>query len=184
MPKANERDIYEVRPWLNDDVQNREGLKKIVEGGGSDITVEAVTFTENGTFTAPSGKAYSPVTVNVAGGSSDFSTAEVTLNLTLPEGVTADVEYLATCLLPYPDLITAPPYTSEFINAENHVVVLPMYQGKAYFLMPAANANDVSYIITDPSDVVLSGSVVFDEQSQLFYVTGDCTITATLALGE
>ena len=35
-------------------------------GGGGGVTVEALTATENGTYTAPSGKAYSPVTVNVA----------------------------------------------------------------------------------------------------------------------
>ena len=33
--------------------------------GGSSITVEPLTVTQNGTTTAPSGKAYSPVTVNV-----------------------------------------------------------------------------------------------------------------------
>ena len=34
-------------------------------GGGSGITVEPITITQNGTTTAPDGKAYSPVTVNV-----------------------------------------------------------------------------------------------------------------------
>ena len=34
-------------------------------GGGSSVTVEPLTVTSNGTQTAPSGKAYSPVTVNV-----------------------------------------------------------------------------------------------------------------------
>ena len=34
-------------------------------GGGSSITVEALTATENKTYTAPEGKAYSPATVNV-----------------------------------------------------------------------------------------------------------------------
>lgn len=34
-------------------------------GGGSDITVEPLSVTENDTYTAPSGKAYSPVMVNV-----------------------------------------------------------------------------------------------------------------------
>ena len=78
MPKANDRNIYEERPWLNDDVQNRTVLRQIV-GGGSDITVEEVTFTENGDYTAPAGKAYSPVHVDVAGGSSDFSTVTLTV---------------------------------------------------------------------------------------------------------
>ena len=36
-------------------------------GGGSSVTVEPLTVTENGTTTAPSGKAYNPVTVDVPG---------------------------------------------------------------------------------------------------------------------
>lgn len=39
--------------------------KKLNGGGGGDITVESLSVTENGTYTAPSGKAYSPVTVEV-----------------------------------------------------------------------------------------------------------------------
>ena len=34
-------------------------------GGGGDITVESLSVTQNDTYTAPSGKAYSPVVVNV-----------------------------------------------------------------------------------------------------------------------
>lgn len=34
-------------------------------GGGGDITVESLSVTENGTYTAPSGKAYTPVSVAV-----------------------------------------------------------------------------------------------------------------------
>ena len=45
---------------------NREYIKAVVEeAGGGDITVEALSVTENNTYTAPEGKAYSPVTVNV-----------------------------------------------------------------------------------------------------------------------
>jgi len=42
----------------------------IVEGG--DITTQALTVTENGTYTAPAGKAYSPVTVNVPHGGDEY----------------------------------------------------------------------------------------------------------------
>ena len=38
-----------------------------IGGGGSSVTVEELSVTENGTYTAPTGKAYSPVTVNVSG---------------------------------------------------------------------------------------------------------------------
>ena len=41
--------------------------KKLNEGSGGDITVEGLSVTENKTYTAPSGKAYSPVVVNVPG---------------------------------------------------------------------------------------------------------------------
>lgn len=36
--------------------------------GGGSVTVESLNVTQNGTYTAPTGKAYSPVTVNVSGG--------------------------------------------------------------------------------------------------------------------
>ena len=50
-------------------------------GGGSGITIEPITITQNGTTTAPSGKAYSPITVNVA--------KEVVLRVpVLPDGFT------------------------------------------------------------------------------------------------
>ena len=39
------------------------------EGGGSSVTVESLSVTANGTYTAPTGKAYSPVDVSVSGSS-------------------------------------------------------------------------------------------------------------------
>ena len=52
-------------------------------GGGSGITVEPIIITQNGTTTAPSGKAYSPITVNVA--------KEVVLSVpVLPDGFTIE----------------------------------------------------------------------------------------------
>lgn len=42
-------------------------MGKKAGGGGGGVTVEPLTVTENGTYTAPSGKAYSPVTVGVQG---------------------------------------------------------------------------------------------------------------------
>lgn len=52
-------------------------------GGGPGITVEPITITQNGTTTAPSGKAYSPITVNVP--------KEVVLSVpVLPDGFTIE----------------------------------------------------------------------------------------------
>lgn len=41
-------------------------LGKQAGGGGGGVTVEPLSVSENGTYTAPSGKAYSPVTVDVS----------------------------------------------------------------------------------------------------------------------
>lgn len=48
----------------------------IQTGGGSSVTVEALSVTQNGTYTAPTGTAYSPVTVNVSGGTDTLSALE------------------------------------------------------------------------------------------------------------
>lgn len=42
-------------------------LDNYSEGSGTSITIESLSVTENGTYTAQTGKAYSPVTVNVSG---------------------------------------------------------------------------------------------------------------------
>lgn len=49
--------------------QMAAAIEAIPTGGGVDV--EALSVTQNGTYTAPTGKAYSPVTVNVSGGGGD-----------------------------------------------------------------------------------------------------------------
>lgn len=82
-----------------------------MQGGGPSVTVEPLTVTQNGTTTAPSGKAYSPVTTNVPNsyGASDEGkvvnngalvaqtahapvTANGTIDTTLYNSVPVDVE--------------------------------------------------------------------------------------------
>ena len=63
-------------------------LAKAIGGGsGPSVTVEALTATENKVYTAPEGKAYNPVTVNVSG-DIDIETLTVTENgtVTAPSG--------------------------------------------------------------------------------------------------
>lgn len=56
-------------------------------GGGSSVTVEALTATENKTYTAPEGKAYSPVTVNVSGGGATEYNITCMVNYELSQSV-------------------------------------------------------------------------------------------------
>lgn len=52
---------------------------------GGDVDVEALSVTANGTYTAPTGKAYSPVTVNVSGGWGEPLPMAVTASSTFPQ---------------------------------------------------------------------------------------------------
>ena len=48
-----------------EELQDKTFAEATSGGGGSGITGKRITITQNGTTTAPSGKAYSPITVNV-----------------------------------------------------------------------------------------------------------------------
>lgn len=62
-------------------------------GGGSSVTVEPLTVTENGTTTAPSGKAYSPVTVNVPTPTPSLQSKSVTVTQNGTQSITPDSGY-------------------------------------------------------------------------------------------
>lgn len=69
--------------WLGDNI------------GGGDVTVEPLSATQNGTYTAPSGKAYSPVTVNVSGGVGDNTAETITGTMANPFGEHTAAEIIA-----------------------------------------------------------------------------------------
>ena len=66
------------------------------QGGGSSIQVDSPSVTQNGTYTAQAGHAYSPVTVNVSGGGSDDLKKLVENSITsvvVPSGTTIIRDY-------------------------------------------------------------------------------------------
>lgn len=58
------------------DLYNLVLSAKLTKGEGGDISVDSLSVTENGTYTAPSGHAYSPVTVSVPQPSGSISITE------------------------------------------------------------------------------------------------------------
>lgn len=123
----------------------------ISEGGP---TVEALNVTENGTY-SEEGKAYSPVVVNVAGGSSDFSTAEVTIkNSTLSD---VNIQVASIALGSITTYIGA--QAAQTVNAE-----IVLYQGASGFDLPdgatgAVVTGDITY---DDGYVEISGNGTID----------------------
>ena len=130
-------------------------------GGGGDITVESLSVTENDTYTAPAGKAYSPVVVNVAGGggSSDFSIAHVTITTTATHPFLIE----GPCLAGDGIYVGIP---SEFIDGSPIDIV--MYKGNAYLVF-VSEYSDYNFVLT--GDITRDGTDIF--------VTGDGTITIT-----
>lgn len=138
---------------------NREYIKAVVEesggGGGGDITVESLTVTENDTYTAPEGKAYSPVIVNVegGGGESDYTTVTITLVNTTQNQLTEYIPYLDTeynCI------------TSVITLASNDSAEYPavLYKGELFCEIIAPNSFTVSGDITKEglSNVIINGA--------------------------
>ena len=110
------------------------------------------------------------------GGSSDFSTATITLNLTPPQGVTIDSEGIDNARIEYPSDNFS--YAS-FIPAVNHVASILMYQGKATFIAVVGESPTDDYEL-DNETATLSGDIEYNDEDECYVVTGDCAITGTM----
>lgn len=135
----------------------------VIDEGGA--TVEALNVTENGTY-SEEGKAYSPVVVNVAGGASDFTIAEVSIVVSGEPNTDPPIN------LPICNSIEG---LGNFAMASS--VMLPnettgviLYKGKCI----AAVTGDEYY---DLNDFSVSGNATLDKEQGLLTITGDCTIT-------
>ena len=94
--------------------------------------------------------------VEGGGGSSDFSTATLTLNGKHPP----IGQNLLPTLLVDPEHGLAGAYGSTNASSSPYTVIL--YKGKAYAVLPQGTT---------------SGGIVYDEDMEMYVITGDCTIT-------
>ena len=151
-------------------------LGQHIGGGSASGTIE---ITENGEYDV---SMYATADVQVSGGgSSDFSFAEVTLNITPPEGVTIDEEGLQTKIYyPSDDLC----YVCAWYPATNHKVNILLYNGVGY-IEPDIRGYDSEYTgyELDRSSITVSGDIEFTEE-HIFIVTGDGTISGTYSTIE
>lgn len=130
------------------------------------ITVESKSITENGTYTAPAGKAYSPVTVNVEGGGGDFSTAEVVV--TNPATVHEIVSFIA------PVIINDKIETGFDVGNNTITETIVLYKGSCEIYTTDADTGEE----IPSSDIAVTGDISVDEYGVII-VTGSGTITIT-----
>lgn len=134
--------------------------------GGGDITVEALSVTENGTYTAETGKAYSPVTVNVP---SDYSEATITI---------ANRAYEAISLFfahPVEAAGDVPAHSASMLSDETYVGPITLYKGSA--LIWSEDLSDTyTYSVSGNIEATTVG-----EGLKGYIVTGDCSITIAIS---
>ena len=142
---------------------NREYIKAVVEeaGGGGDVTVEALSVTENGEY-SEEGKAYSPVTVNVT---SDFSIATITFTNNSQD---ASV----------PVFVVGADYGDgmEYWNDMELAIIEPATEDMPY-LVPVYKTGTLINIMgsNPPYTVAVTGNITHDDGT--LTVTGDGTVT-------
>ena len=140
------------------------------------IPTGTIAITENGENIDVA--QYEKATVNVSGGgSSDFSTAEVTLDLTVPSGVTISATGLYGVSVSYPDENHG--YGSEFIPSNNNKVTILLYQGHAHVYAAVIQVSNEDPYLLEGQDATLTGNATYDSDTGAIDITGDCTISGT-----
>lgn len=141
------------------------------------VETEELAISENGTYTAPEGKAYSPVTVNVSGGGGGgIQEATITFDATFPSSdyiiyirAQSGSDYPATTAWRFDT-------SGWFFNAELMQDIMEEYDGKIYATMLNGSG---SFQITDGDNVSVSGDATYDGETHIVTFTGDCTVSVT-----
>ena len=151
--------------WLDLDKQNIVELQSVdgvldsLKVNGSEIVTPSgkITITENGTDIDVAQYALADVNVEGGGGSSDFSTAEVTIIASTNFGFDSGLTIFDN---------TFGIYAIGGATEGTEIIDVPLYKGHCTWFQ-------------DPTAVVLSGNaqVVTDEEGNYIDITGDCTIT-------
>lgn len=151
------------------------------EGGGGSVTVTALSVTQNGTYTAPTGTAYSPVTVNVSGGASLQAKTNIAPS-TSSQTITPDSGYdglssvqinaMPTGSATAPASISG---TSATVSTGTNTLTL----SKTVSVTPSVTAGYVSSGTAGNSSVSLTASVTTQGAQTIYPSTSDQTIAAS-----
>lgn len=127
----------------------------VLAGGG--VTVKCLEVTENGTYTAPTGEAYSPVVVSVAGGgSSDFSTAEVEF-----KNQTTTILKISCCCIVDDNIESIPPLNA----AKNKTFTAVLYKGSQQVEIPFG-----------VELTTVTGDITLDSEEGIITINGSGTV--------
>lgn len=131
---------------------------------GGLFEVKELEVTENGTY-EQSGEMYNKVIVNVegGGGSSDFSTAEVTVVNNVDE-----ISVIMPCIVDIEDYKTGSDVL-EIEGGDEFTITVPIYKGNAYVMM--------SYISVVDYTIEVTGDITVEGNKPIPIIHGNGTIT-------
>lgn len=119
-----------------------------------------------------------------SGGGGDFEEFEITFDITPPAGVVVARYTIYEAKIAYPDenLETGQSfYYATGIGATSAKIKILAYKGTAYFgNFTVDDGNNTTYY-PDTDTQVLSDTVTYDSENELYTVTGNATIKATVA---
>lgn len=145
-------------------------------GGGSSVTVEPLTVTENGTYTAPSGKAYSPVRVHVSAPTpgiliySGFSQLNVSRKeASLPKEISVDATFASMLSGTLRADYNTPGYETAYITGYSGRALDCSYLCAYHRL---SSGNGFKHLILDGDLKIEKGSYMFYDNRSLLDVTG------------
>ena len=135
--------------------QDENGYVHLDDEGTSSVSVEALSVTQNGTYTAPTGHAYSPVTVNVSGGGSSSASKKqinfIDYDGTIVESYTKTEWQSATALPSNPSHtgLTAQGWNWTKAQIDAQLTVMPdndVWVGQMYITTSGDTEIDVSFV--------------------------------------
>ena len=159
-----------------------DGVETDIGGGGGDVTVEALSVTENGTY-SEEGKAYSPVTVNVAD-ETDVKKVVISLNCNVEahesnysvlfgqilDDDTAD--FLGGFYIDDTTGITGERLQKDALYGEATVITIYLYENCYAILGEESTVVSGDYTISGACEIITDS-----EGNKLVKVTGDATIS-------
>lgn len=151
--------------WLDLDKQNIVELQSVdgvldsLKVNGSEIETPSgkITITENGTDIDVAQYALADVNVEGGGGSSDFSTAEVTIVNNTGDGTSFDGAIIKNGNI----------NINAGLDEGTNILTVILYKGVTY-----CGTYDV-----DMSTAVITGDAEYSAEDDCYIITGDCTIT-------
>lgn len=137
-----------------------------------------IEITENGEYDVAQ---YATADVNVSGGGSgDFSTAQITMNITPPEGYEITEESISTGI-DFPNYNLG--YGANLVS-ENRIISNVLLYNNECLIYDIYCISGFDSLVLDYENMTTSGDITYDAEENVFIVSGSGAINGSYVVGE